>query len=447
MIIPIHVEHSRPWPPRSSSAPPCRRLPQPPGRDATTIGRAARFALSSSRQAGRAAWHRSIDSRALYRLEPTAGPAFPRHADGGQQADLRLLARTARSAPMARSAASSGISAGSPKATVGSSRRLSAAPRDGQRRDAGRAAIRSSSSRTRGSSRRPCPRRRRCAPWPWRRSVTRIAAQASPAGSAAATFSPTSPHRFRRRASGTSSLQSADAAVWISGLRPRGRGFELDPGARVDTGRWRPGHRNGAARRQPRLDRGARDRADQTAGGNDGGSRAAADTGGAATDGGLQHPGPGRNRRRGCGPIVRVQFSRDMDARSFKDRVRVSLRSRRRRRRPTAAATADRSRSPTTSATAASSSSSRSRSSASRRSRSNCWKGSRRSAATRCKPWSLTFHDGTLRDATRHEHGRSRAAGGLAAVSHPRYRSRARLRRPDARSPRTSAARRSRSSA
>jgi hypothetical protein len=33
-------------------------------------------------------------------------------------------------------------------------------------------------------------------------------------------------------------LQSADAAVWITQLRPRGRGFDLDPQARVDTGRW-----------------------------------------------------------------------------------------------------------------------------------------------------------------------------------------------------------------
>ncbi len=33
-------------------------------------------------------------------------------------------------------------------------------------------------------------------------------------------------------------LQSADAAVWIANLRPRGRGFELDPTRRVDTGRW-----------------------------------------------------------------------------------------------------------------------------------------------------------------------------------------------------------------
>src|SRR5207342_2131812 len=33
-------------------------------------------------------------------------------------------------------------------------------------------------------------------------------------------------------------LQSADSAVWITGLRPRGKGFDLDPTARVDTGHW-----------------------------------------------------------------------------------------------------------------------------------------------------------------------------------------------------------------
>jgi Bacterial Ig-like domain len=33
-------------------------------------------------------------------------------------------------------------------------------------------------------------------------------------------------------------LQSADAAVWVTGMRPKGEGFDLDPGARVDTGRW-----------------------------------------------------------------------------------------------------------------------------------------------------------------------------------------------------------------
>lgn len=33
-------------------------------------------------------------------------------------------------------------------------------------------------------------------------------------------------------------LRSADSAVWVTGLRPRGKGFNLHPGARVDTGSW-----------------------------------------------------------------------------------------------------------------------------------------------------------------------------------------------------------------
>ena len=33
-------------------------------------------------------------------------------------------------------------------------------------------------------------------------------------------------------------IQSADAAVWIAGLRPRGKGFDLDVTSRVDTRRW-----------------------------------------------------------------------------------------------------------------------------------------------------------------------------------------------------------------
>jgi hypothetical protein len=33
-------------------------------------------------------------------------------------------------------------------------------------------------------------------------------------------------------------LQSADAALWVGGMRPKGDGFDLDPAARVDTGRW-----------------------------------------------------------------------------------------------------------------------------------------------------------------------------------------------------------------
>lgn len=33
-------------------------------------------------------------------------------------------------------------------------------------------------------------------------------------------------------------IQSADGAIWVTGIRPRGEGFNLDPGKRVDTGRW-----------------------------------------------------------------------------------------------------------------------------------------------------------------------------------------------------------------
>jgi hypothetical protein len=33
-------------------------------------------------------------------------------------------------------------------------------------------------------------------------------------------------------------LRAADGAVWVTGLRPRGKGFNLDTGARVDTGTW-----------------------------------------------------------------------------------------------------------------------------------------------------------------------------------------------------------------
>lgn len=33
-------------------------------------------------------------------------------------------------------------------------------------------------------------------------------------------------------------LQSAEGAVWVVGMRPKGDGFNLNPAARVDTGRW-----------------------------------------------------------------------------------------------------------------------------------------------------------------------------------------------------------------
>ena len=36
-------------------------------------------------------------------------------------------------------------------------------------------------------------------------------------------------------------LQSADASIWVTGLRPKGKDFDLDPSARVVTGHRHPG--------------------------------------------------------------------------------------------------------------------------------------------------------------------------------------------------------------
>ena len=118
-------------------------------------------------------------------------------------------------------------------------------------------------------------------------------------------------------------VQSADAAIWISGLRPRGRGFELDPSARVDTGRWvqvsgtmrRDGSRIWVEAREIALS-------------------SAPDETPVEVDVPVtpkeppptvvfsapvpDEPDVDRTA------IVRIQFSRDMDARSFKDRIRVS---------------------------------------------------------------------------------------------------------------------------
>jgi hypothetical protein len=118
-------------------------------------------------------------------------------------------------------------------------------------------------------------------------------------------------------------LQSADAAVWVTGVRPRGRGFELDPGARVDTGRWvqvtgtvrRDGSRAWVEAREIELAKPP----DET-------------TVEVAMPSTPAEPPPAvvfstpvpEEADVEASTMVRVQFSRDMDARSFKDRIRVS---------------------------------------------------------------------------------------------------------------------------
>jgi hypothetical protein len=121
-------------------------------------------------------------------------------------------------------------------------------------------------------------------------------------------------------------VQSADAAIWISGLRPRGRGFELDPGARVDTGRWvqingtmrRSGSRIWIEAREIELS-------------------AAPEETSVEIDVPVTPKEPPPTvvfsapvpDEPDVEPtvVVRIQFSRDMDARSFKDRIRVAYAS------------------------------------------------------------------------------------------------------------------------
>ena len=118
-------------------------------------------------------------------------------------------------------------------------------------------------------------------------------------------------------------LQSADAAVWVTGLRPRGKDFELDPTARVDTGRWV--QVTGTARHDGALTwiEGA-----------------AIARGTAPTETPIDVVIPAAPREIPptvvfTAPIsgetnaerntaVRIQFSRDMDARTFRDHIRIS---------------------------------------------------------------------------------------------------------------------------
>jgi len=112
--------------------------------------------------------------------------------------------------------------------------------------------------------------------------------------------------------------------VWISGLRPKGKGFELDPSARVDTGRWvqiagtvrREGGRVWIEGREIEL------------------SAPPAQTTDAPVDVPVTTP-EAPPRIVFSAPVVddvdvsptamvRIQFSRDMDARTIKDRIRVA---------------------------------------------------------------------------------------------------------------------------
>ena len=122
-------------------------------------------------------------------------------------------------------------------------------------------------------------------------------------------------------------LRSADAAIWVTNLRPRGKDFELALDARIDTGRWLEVTGHVAAGARPAVDRRAerkprawpsrRPRYDRRGGAGPRAGRAAAEVVFSA-------PTAGRNRRRAHGDHVRIQFSRDLDPATFKGRVRVT---------------------------------------------------------------------------------------------------------------------------
>lgn len=117
-------------------------------------------------------------------------------------------------------------------------------------------------------------------------------------------------------------LQSADAAVWVTELRPRGKGFDLDPSARVDTGRWL--EVTGTVRRD-----GARVWVEGTAVSQ---TTAKEETAEPVV---VQLPPEPPPRVIFSAPVpddtevetgtpVRLQFSRPMDGKSFQNRVRAS---------------------------------------------------------------------------------------------------------------------------
>jgi hypothetical protein len=117
-------------------------------------------------------------------------------------------------------------------------------------------------------------------------------------------------------------IQSADASIWIVGLQPKGSGFELDPNARRDTGRWvqiggmvrRQGPRVWIEGKEIALSGPTEDTVEVEVPATPPEAPPSVVFTAPVADEADVEPNI----------VVRLQFSRDMDARSFKDRVRVS---------------------------------------------------------------------------------------------------------------------------
>lgn len=117
-------------------------------------------------------------------------------------------------------------------------------------------------------------------------------------------------------------LQSADAAIWVSGVRPRGRGFDLDVNSRMDAGHWLKVagtlRRDGAL---PWVE--ATSISEATAPTETVAEVFVPPPPQPAPEVVFSTPTAGETDADRAAPI-KIQFSRDMDGRTFTGRVRVS---------------------------------------------------------------------------------------------------------------------------
>lgn len=120
-------------------------------------------------------------------------------------------------------------------------------------------------------------------------------------------------------------LQSADAAVWVTGIRPKGKNFDLDINSRIDTGRWL--QVTGTVRREGPLPWIEATAVAQAAAPQEPAAEVTVPVPAAP-----QEPPPtviftmpiADDTDVGRTQPIKIQFSRDMDPASFKNHVRAS---------------------------------------------------------------------------------------------------------------------------
>lgn len=117
-------------------------------------------------------------------------------------------------------------------------------------------------------------------------------------------------------------LQSADGAIWVTGIRPKGKDFDLDPSARVDTGHWL--EVKGTVQRDGTAVWLAADSIRSTTAPTDGPIEVAAPPMPAEPPPAVIFSAPlADDTDFPTGGKVRIQFSRDMNEKSFQGHVRA----------------------------------------------------------------------------------------------------------------------------